>query len=77
MEDEQKESQSEQQTPKEPTPEEMVIQLYNKLQENEFFSNQMKVNSTLFNGFKLILDKLVKIEEKLTKMEVKPDEKTN
>jgi hypothetical protein len=45
--------------------EEISANLYKQLQEYQFFSDQVKVNATLFQGFNIILEKLTKIEEKL------------
>jgi len=60
------------------TPEQQIIALSEQLSQSEqvienitFFSNPIRFNSTLFQGFKLILDKVVEIEAKLIKIEEK------
>jgi hypothetical protein len=58
----------------EPKPnwEEICVSLNTKLTESDanlksyqFFSDQVLVNSTLYQGLKILLDKITKIEEKL------------
>ena len=60
------------------TPEQQIIALSEQLSQSEqvmenitFFSSPARFNSTLFQGFKLILDKITEIETKLTKIEEK------
>ena len=43
----------------------------------QFYSSPIRFNATLFQGFKLILDKLTIIEEKIAKMEANTDDRKN
>jgi len=56
--------------------EEVAVQLYKQLEEYRFFSDQVKFNATLFQGFNLVLEKLIKLDERLGRIELKLNEKT-
>jgi cell division protein ZapA (FtsZ GTPase activity inhibitor) len=59
-----------------PNYEDIAIAIHKELQEYKFLSDQVKFNATLFQGSTLILDKLVKLDERLGKIEEKLNEKT-
>jgi hypothetical protein len=43
----------------------------------QFYASPIRFNSVLFQGFKLMLTKLIALEERLTKIEGKLDERKN
>lgn len=45
--------------------EQIAISLNDKLKQYQFFSDQVKFNATLFEGFNILLEKITKIEQKL------------
>ena len=53
------------------TPNQTIQLLGERLEEFEFYGNQIEFNKQLFKGFKIFLDKLTNIEEKITSIEEK------
>ena len=71
-------------TPKseEPNPKQQLLALEQQVEENSevinnltFFSSPVRFNAVIFKGFRVILDKITKMEENLQKIELKLNER--
>lgn len=55
--------------PKEPSPEEKLAQLTQIIENQRFFSDQLKVNTIIWQGIRILLTEQAKIKELLIKLQ--------